>query len=91
MLKVIPTKQFKKDVRQLKKSGTKDISKLTEVIKQLSRQEPLPYKFRDHKLKGDMNRFRECHIEPDWLLVYEVKEDVLVLSLVRTGSHSEII
>lgn len=91
MLKVIPTKQFRKDVRSLIKSGGKDINKLTTVIKKLANEEQLDYKFKDHQLKGNMSRFRECHIEPDWLLVYEIKEKVLVLSLVRTGSHSTIL
>ena len=91
MLKVIPTKQFRKDVRLLTKSGVKDINKLTEVIKKIANEETLPYKFKDHQLKGNMSRFRECHIEPDWLLVYEVKEEILVLSLVRTGSHNLVL
>lgn len=91
MLRVIPTKQFRKDVRLLIKSGGKDINKLTAVIKKLANEEQLDYRFRDHQLKGDMHRFRECHIEPDWLLVYEVKEEILVLSLVRTGSHNLVL
>lgn len=91
MLKVIPTKQFRKDVRLITKSGAKDLNKLTDVIKKLANGEPLSYRFKDHQLKGDMHRFRECHIEPDWLLVYEVKEEILVLSLVRTGSHNLVL
>ena len=90
MLKVIPTKQFKKDVRLLTKSGIKDLSKLTEVIKKLSKREPLSYKFKDYQLKGNMNRFRECHIEPDWLLIYEIINDELIIIFITTGTHSDL-
>lgn len=91
MLKIIPTNQFRKDVQKIAKDKTKNLDDLNVVINMLARGESLPYKYRDHKLRGDKSDFRECHIKPDWLLMYQIKPDVLVLSLVRTGSHSEIL
>ncbi len=83
------TNQFKKDLKAAKKQG-KDSEKLFEAIEMLANGEPLPSKYRDHGLTGEYKGCRECHIEPDWLLVYEVIEDVLVLMLYRVGSHSEL-
>lgn len=91
MLKIIPTNQFKRDVQKIAKDKTKNLDELTLVINMLANGESLPYKYRDHKLRGDKSAFRECHIRPDWLLIYQIKTDILVLSLVRTGSHSEIL
>lgn len=83
------TKRFKKDLKQAKKQG-KDIEKLFDVIEKISRDETLDEKYRDHSLAGNYKGTRECHIEPDFLLIYEKIEEVLVLSLVRTGSHSDL-
>ncbi len=83
------TNQFKKDLKLAKKQG-KDTEKLFEAIEMLANGEALPAKYRDHDLTGDYKGCRECHIEPDWLLVYEIIEDVLVLMLYRVGSHSEL-
>ncbi len=83
------TSQFKKDVKLAKKQG-KDIEKLFEVIEKLANGEVLEKTFRDHDLSGNFKGCRECHIEPDWLLIYEVVDDVLVLMLYRTGSHSDL-
>ncbi len=83
------TNQFKKDLKLAKKQG-KDTEKLFEAIETLANGEALPAKYRDHDLTGDYKGCRECHIEPDWLLVYEIVEDVLVLMLYRVGSHSEL-
>ncbi|MDO4607903.1 MAG: type II toxin-antitoxin system YafQ family toxin [Clostridia bacterium] len=83
------TNQFKKDLKLAKKQG-KDTEKLFEAIEMLANGEALPAKYRDHDLTGDYKGCRECHIEPDWLLVYEIVEDVLVLMLYRIGSHSEL-
>jgi len=83
------TNRFKKDLKLAKKQH-KDISKLLEVINMLAQGEKLDVKYRDHDLSGDYVGCRECHIEPDWLLVYEYIDDVLVLMLYRLGSHSEL-
>ena len=83
------TAKFKKDLKLAQKQG-KDIEKLFSVVEKLSDGKKLDAKFRDHELTGDYNGCRECHIEPDWLLIYEVFDDVLVLLLARVGSHSEL-
>lgn len=81
------TKRFKKDLKQAKKQG-KDIEKLFDIIERIAKDETLDERYRDHSLSGNYKGTRECHIEPDFLLIYEKIEEVLVLSLVRTGSHS---
>lgn len=91
MLKIIPTNQFKRDVQKIAKDKTKKLEELSLVINMLASGMTLPYKYRDHKLRGNKAGFRECHIQPDWLLIYQIKTDILVLSLVRTGSHSELL
>lgn len=83
------TAQFKKDLKLAKKQG-KNADKLFEVIEQLACGEKLDPKYRDHELTGNYRGCRECHIEPDWLLVYELIGDVLVLMLYRLGSHSDL-
>lgn len=83
------TAQFKRDLKLAKKQG-KDIEKLFAVVEKLANGEALEAKYRDHDLSGDYKCCRECHIEPDWLLIYEVVNDVLVLLLYRVGSHSEL-
>ena len=83
------TNQFKKDLKLAKKQG-KDIERPYAVIEKLADDEPLEQKYRDHDLNGNYKGCRECHVEPDWLLVYEVMDDVLVLMLYRVGSHSTL-
>ena len=83
------TSKFKKDLKRAEKQK-KNLDKLFEVIGILAQGEKLPEKFRDHELSGDYKNTRECHIEPDWLLIYEYFDDVLVLLLSRLGSHSEL-
>ena len=83
------TNQFKKDIKLAQKQG-KDIEKLFSVVNILASGEPLPAKFRDHDLTGDYKGCRECHIEPDWLLIYEKDNGLLILMLNRVGSHSEL-
>lgn len=83
------TTQFKKDYKQAMKRGL-DISLLEKVISYLARGIPLPEKNRDHALTGNWLGHRECHILPDWLLVYRVEGDILVLTLSRTGTHSDL-
>lgn len=84
-----PTAKFQKDLKRVQRRGY-DISLLTEIIKKLAAGEPLPEKNRDHNLVGDYIGCRECHITPDWLLIYEVFERDLILYLTRTGSHSDL-
>lgn len=89
MYQIFYTSRMKKDVRRVKKRG-KDISKLIEVLNLLQKGEPLPEKYDDHNLTGNLKDFRECHIEPDWLLIYQIFEDTLILSATATGSHSDL-
>jgi mRNA interferase YafQ len=83
------TGQFMKDVKQAKKRG-KNIEKLLAVIEILSNGAQLEEKHRDHDLSGVSKGVRECHIEPDWLLIYEIMRDISVLVLNRTGSHADL-
>ena len=80
---------FKKDYKRIKKRGY-DIRLLEKVIALLAKGQPLPAQYRDHRLSGDYDGCRECHISPDWLLVYEVNEKELILYLTRTVTHSYI-
>ncbi len=86
---VKPTTRFQKDLKRIKKRGY-DISLLTAVIKRLANGESLPEKNKDHALSGDYAGARECHITPDWLLVYEIFDKDLILYLSRTGTHSDL-
>ena len=79
--------QFKRDVKRLKKR-LKDFEKLKTIIQLLVEGEKLPVATRDHRLKGTLKDFRECHIEPDWLLIYRIEGSELCL--VRTGSHADL-
>ncbi|MDO5733507.1 MAG: type II toxin-antitoxin system YafQ family toxin [Eubacteriales bacterium] len=81
--------QFRKQLKMAKKRG-KQLDKLETVVDILANDLPLPEKYRDHALTGNWVNHRECHIEPDWLLIYYKQDDVLVLSLVATGSHSDL-
>lgn len=83
------TTQFKKDLKFAKKQN-KNTDKLFEVIEKLADGKPLEAKYRDHSLTGNYKGCRECHIEPDWLLIYEINDGILVLMLYRLGSHSEL-
>ena len=81
---------FKKDYKRIVKRGY-DMRLLEKVIELLANQKPLPEKNRDHQLSGDYAGCRECHITPDWLLIYEVADEELILYLTRTGSHSDLL
>lgn len=87
---VVPTKQYKKDYRRLRKSGF-DVKKIEHVIDLLSTGEHLPDRYRDHELKGELKGTRECHIGPDWLLHYQKHEDRLILFLISTGDHRHVL
>lgn len=84
-------KQFKKDLKLAKKRGYK-MELLSEVVEYLIAEKELPSKYRDHQLVDDRRykNVRECHIEPDWLLVYRVEKEIELLRLVRTGTHSDL-
>ena len=90
MLDVAFTSQFKKDMKRKRKQGAK-LAKIDEVITMLRSGEPLPERNRDHALSGTYRGHRECHIEPDWLLIYRIDSNLLVFTAVRTGSHSELL
>ena len=87
--KIKTTTQFKKDYKLLKKQN-KDIELLKVVIDKLANGETLEPKYKDHDLSGNWKGYRECHILPDWLLIYHKVENTLVLTLTRTGSHSNL-
>ena len=87
MLKVTYKKTFEKDINRIKNSG-KDLEKLKVVAKCLANQEPLDKKYFDHPLKGNYKDRRECHIEPDWLLIYKIDDNRIIFE--RTGSHSQL-
>lgn len=89
MYKIVYTNRMKKDVKLMKKRGKK-IEKLVSVLSLLASGNPLPVQYRDHSLTGNLRDFRECHIEPDWLLVYQIHEDILILSATATGSHTDL-
>ncbi|MCF0124918.1 MAG: type II toxin-antitoxin system YafQ family toxin [Clostridia bacterium] len=81
--------KFKKDYKLSMKRGL-PIEELDAVIKMLKKGDPLPENYNDHELVGNWKNHRECHIRPDWLLIYQIKDDILVLELTRTGSHSDL-
>lgn len=86
------TGQFKTDKKRIKGSGRYDWSKMREVVKELMNDRPLDRRHYDHELSGEWRGVRDCHIEPDWLLMYEKEGDAKTgtLKLIRTGSHSEL-
>ena len=86
---IVWTTQFKKDYKLALKRHL-NIDLLDDIIRALSRGETLPEKNKDHPLSGDWIGHRECHILPDWLLIYRIEDDVLVLTLARTGTHSDL-
>lgn len=86
---ILRTSQFKKDYKLAVKRGC-NINKLMEVVTLLADGETLPAEFRDHALNGNYSGYRECHIQPNWLLVYKLVEQQLVLTLYRTGTHSDL-
>lgn len=84
-----PTSRFQKDLKRIAKRGY-NTELLTAVIKKLANGEPLAQKHRDHALTGDYADCRERHITPDWLLIYEISDDTLLLYLTRTETHSDL-
>lgn len=90
MYQPIYTRQFKKDIKRIEKSGSKNIKKLKAVIGALLEGRQLALSYRDHRLVGSHMGHRECHIEPDWLFVYKVNQNDKAIIFVRTGSHSDL-
>ena len=89
MLNIVLSNRFKKDLKLAAKRGY-HLELLDEVVNRLAERRPLAEKYRDHELAGNYTGFRECHIQPDWLLVYRIEEDELILFLSRTGTHSDL-
>ncbi|HLP46196.1 MAG TPA: type II toxin-antitoxin system YafQ family toxin [Candidatus Kapabacteria bacterium] len=90
MLTIVRSNQFERDVKRLSRSGSRDISKLKEVIKKLVNEERLDMQYKNHPLVNNWKGCLECHISPDWLLIYRLNKEKKELELVRTGSHSEL-
>ncbi len=86
---IVITSLFKKDLKTAKKRGY-DLSLLNNVVNTLASGSPLAEKYKDHNLIGNYKGCRECHITPDWLLIYEISEDEIILYLTRTGTHSDL-
>jgi mRNA interferase YafQ len=87
MRSIKTTRHFERDIKRASKRG-KDLHKLWRIVESLSRGEPLAIRHRPHRLSGEWNRFWECHIEPDWLLIWDETETSLIL--VRTGTHADL-
>ena len=87
MLDLVMTTQFRKDLKRINKRG-KDLSLLKDVLQTLREEQALEEKYHDHALTGNYIGFRECHIQPDWLLVYTINKEELILTASRTESHS---
>ncbi|MGO9612304.1 MAG: type II toxin-antitoxin system YafQ family toxin [Dissulfurispiraceae bacterium] len=89
MLGFKTTKQFEGDYRLMVKRG-KDIEKLKTVMRQLVDQQPLQHRPHEHALTGNLRGYRDCHIEPDWILIYRIDTEVREIIFVRTGSHTDL-
>ena len=86
---VVKLKRFRKNLKKMLRRG-KDINKLETVVSILARGEQLSAKYKDHALSGDLEGLRDCHIENDWILLYYIEDNVLVLTLTDTGTHSDL-
>ena len=89
MYAIRPTTRFQKDLKRIERRGY-NISLIADIIRKLAAGESLPEKNKDHSLSGDYAGFRECHITPDWLLIYQISDNDLILYLTRTGTHSDL-
>ncbi|MDE7416408.1 MAG: type II toxin-antitoxin system YafQ family toxin [Lachnospiraceae bacterium] len=86
---LVLTGRFKKGLKLAKKRGL-DISLLADIVEKLLHKIPLEMKNKDHALSGNFEGYRECHIQPDWLLIYLIEEDILTLTLIDTGTHADL-
>ena len=89
MYQIIFTNEMKRNVKLMRKRG-KNMAKLTEILDILANGQPLSPKHNDHALTGNLKDFRECHIEPDWLLIYQLHDDILILTATATGTHADL-
>ena len=87
--KLRATVRFKKNYKKMQKRGLEK-EKLQKIVERLRSGEKLERKYRDHALKGNHNGYRECHIQPDWLLVYKIQDDILILALIDIGSYADL-
>ncbi len=90
MYKIDYSTQFRKDIKKIKKSGRFKSENFNFVVDILACGKQLPLKYRDHQLRGRLSELRECHIGPDLLLIYKIMNKVMVLYMIRIGSHSEL-
>ena len=90
MYKIEYTNEMKRNVKLMKKRG-KDLNKLVFVLNLLASGAALPQNYKDHQLTGNLKDFRECHIEPDWLRMYQYHDDVLILTATATGTHADLL
>jgi mRNA interferase YafQ len=89
MFKIEFSNKMKRDIKRVAKRG-KDLTKLAFVLDTLAHGVSLPQKYKDHQLTGNLQNFRECHIEPDWILIYQISENQSTLFLARTGTHADL-
>lgn len=89
MLSIVTSNKFLKDLKLAKKRGL-DLACLNEVVNKLANKETLDPKYQDHALSGNYQDFRECHVKPDWLLIYSIDDEELELFLFRNGTHSDL-
>ena len=89
MLTSQETTRFRRDLRRMRRRG-KDVQKLQTIVRLLVQEQPLAPRHRDHPLVGDWLGYRDCHIEPDWLLIYKIDREKATLTLARTGTHSDL-
>ncbi len=89
MYKPVFSSRFKKDIKLAVKRG-KDLEKLSAVVELLCEGNPLPKQYKDHPLAGDYSGFRDCHIEPDWVMIYRIENSQVQLILARTGTHADL-
>ena len=89
MLEIRFNNRMKRDIKLMKKRG-KDLNKLEDILTKLAKMETLSENNKDHQLIGEWKDFRECHIEPDWLLIYKIENKELILFATATGSHSDL-
>lgn len=89
MLEIKQTNSFKKELKLLKKRNY-NLELMTPIVNKLASGEKLEKKYKDHELSGNFKGYRECHIQPDWLLIYTIDNNELILTLTRTGTHSDL-
>jgi mRNA interferase YafQ len=89
MLTPQETTRFRRDLRRMRRRG-KDVQKLQAIVRLLVQEQPLAPRHRDHPLVGDWLGYRDCHIEPDWLLIYKIDQEEASLTLARTGTHADL-